>query len=149
MSTEVITGTTINRIRRSAERGESQEVHDLIQPGLSIRTTGRRMSWYYRFTTLKRRDDGQKVRSAKPICAVDACLDPGSMRTVVAAGQVALRAGNDPLAAVRTKLEEVLHLPITRVVGTLSSEQIWDFATFREEFKKSPPAELRPETIDG
>lgn len=145
----MITGTTINRIRRSAERGESLEVHDLIQPGLSIRATGRRISWYYRFTTLKQRDDGQKVRSAKPICAVDACLDPQRMRAVVAAGQVALRAGNDPLAAIRTKLEEVLHLPVTKVVGTPSSEQTWDFATFREEFKKSPPTELRTETING
>lgn len=150
MSTEVITGTTINRVRRSAKRGESVEVHDLIQPGLSIRATGRRMTWYFRFTTLTQRDDGQKVRTAHPICSVDACLDPESIRMVVGAGHVALRAGNDPLVAVRSKLDEVLHLPDVRVAaGTRTPILTWDFATFREEFKKSPPAELRTETISG
>jgi integrase len=106
------------------------------------------MTWYFRFTTPNQREDGKKVRTAHPICAVDACPDPERMRKVVGAGHAALREGRDPLAAVRTMLAEVLRLPETRVAGN-SSVQTWDFATFREEFKKDPPAELRPETIDG
>jgi len=148
MSTEVITGTTINRIRRSAKRGDSLEVHDLIQPGLSIRATGRRMTWYFRFTTKTQRTDGTKVRTAHPICAVDGCPDPEKMRQVVGAGCAALQEGRDPLAAVRVTLAEALRLPETRVSGE-PSLHTWDFPAFREEFKNDPPSDLRKDTVDG
>src|SRR4051812_11980697 len=126
MSTENITGTTINRIRRRAKRGETMEVHDLIQPGMSIRVTGRRMSWYCRFSSPAVRDDGKKVRTARAICAVDACPDPVKMRTVVAAGCAALKQGLDPLAAVRSMLAKILGMPETRVPDN-PSVQTWDF----------------------
>ena len=148
MSTENITGTTINRIRRRARRGETVEVHDLIQPGMSIRATGRRLSWYFRFSTAEVREDGKKERTARAICAVDACPDPVKMRAVVAAGCVALKEGSDPLTAVRSMLAQVLGMPETRVLDN-PSVQTWNFNGFRQEFKRNPPSHLRPETIDG
>ena len=148
MSTEVITGTTINRIRRRANEGAILEVHDLIQPGLSIRTTGRRISWYFRFTTRNQREDGKNKRTGNPICSVDACSDPESMRKVVGTGAAALREGRDPLSAVRSKLAEILCSPETRVTGD-ASLHTWDFNTFRAEFKQTPPLGMRKETIGG
>lgn len=148
MSTEAITRTTINRVRRRARRGELVEVHDLIQPGLSIRATGRRLSWYFRCTTRNQREDGKGVRTAYSICTVDTCPDPASMRKVVGAGFAALEEGRDPIAAVRTALAAVLNLPETRVAGS-PSLQTWSFNTFREEFKRDPPSDLRKDTVDG
>ena len=148
MSTEVISGTTINRIRRRTMQGESFEVHDLLQPGLSIRATGRRMTWYFRHSTAELREDGKKVRSSRSICAVDACPDAVKMRKVVGAACAALKEGRDPLAAARTVLAEVLRLPETRVSEN-PSLHTWDFNTFREQFKTNPPSDLRQDTIDG
>ncbi len=148
MATEVITKTTINRLRRRAKRGESREVRDLIQAGLSIRLTGRRLSWYCRFSTPAVAPDGQKSRTAHPICSVDACPDPVRMRQVVAAGRAALQDGRDPLAAIRTALAQALKLPETRVAGA-PSISTWDFDTFRKEFKNDPPSWLRGPTAES
>lgn len=148
MATEVITRTTINRLRRRAKRGESREVRDLIQPGLSIRLTGRRLTWYFRFSTAVVGTHRRKVRSAVPICSVDTCLDPEKMRQVVGAGRTALSDGRDPLAAVRTCLAKLLALPETRVEGD-ETRTTWSFSTFRKEFKESPPSWLRGPTAEG
>jgi hypothetical protein len=44
MALEKITRTTINRIRRRAQpRGQTAEVRDVVQPGLCLRLTGRRL----------------------------------------------------------------------------------------------------------
>ncbi len=153
MAAEKITKTTLGRLRQLANRnGDMVEVRDLVQPGLSIRLTGLRLTWYFRYSTAKLGPHGHAVRTAEPICTVDACADPEKMRTVVAAGKAALRDGRDPMAAARTTLAAILQLPDTRVksadpaVPVLST---WDFATMREQFRIDPPDWLREETIKG
>ena len=148
MSMEAITGTTINRLKRKASRGEMDEVRDLIQPGLTIRATGRKLTWYFRFTAPELQDGAPKGRTAHPICPVATCTDPVLMRQVVGAGRVALEDGSDPIAAVRAKLAEVLKLPDTRVVGT-PEVQTWTFAKFHQEFGSAPPAWLRGPTAES
>ncbi len=153
MATEKITKTTLGRLRRLANRdGEMVEVRDLVQSGLSVRLTGRRLTWYFRCSTAQLGPHGHAVRTAEPICTVDACDDPVKMRAVVAAGKAALSDGRDPMAAVRTTLAEIMKLPDTRVKNTDPAAPLlttWDFATMRQEFRKNPPDWLRVETIKG
>lgn len=90
------------------------------------------------------------MRASEPLCAIDACDDPDSLRAVVAAGKAALQDGNDPMATVRTALAEVLRMPRTRVLSddpAAPTVMTWDFATLREELRRNPPDWLRDETV--
>jgi hypothetical protein len=111
-----ITRADVARLRRVAElRGGSNEIRDSVQAGLCLRPTGRRLTWYIRYSTPKRGPHGRAVRTATPICSADRCDDPELMRMVVAAGRAALREGRDPMEAVRSHLALVLRSPIAEM----------------------------------
>lgn len=154
MALEKITRTTINRLRRRAQRRQqTAEVRDVVQPGLCLRLTGRRLTWYFRYSTTILGPSGRTKRTAEPVCSVDACGDPDAMRKVIAAGRAGISDGRDAMAAVRTALAEILKLPETRVRPgeTVDPDQpvatTWDVATLRREFRDHPPAWLREETV--
>jgi|NGEPerStandDraft_6_1074524.scaffolds.fasta_scaffold11029_1 integrase len=153
MASEKITKTTLGRLRRLTKRGrKSVEIRDLVQPGLSVRLTGRRLSWYFRYSTTQVGGHGHAVRTAEPICTIDACGDPEKMRAVVATGKAALQDRRDPMAAVRTALAVVLRLPETRRKDADPAAPVmttWDFANMRREFRENPPDWLREETVKG